>query len=1017
LGPRAPHRMPRRELLTPAQREQLLAFPADAAELIRLYTLSDAEQAFIKAHRGGHNRLGVSVQLAYLRFPGRPIARDEEPQPQVLSMMAAQLKAPASAWALYAQRDETRREHAVSVTKWLGLRALDLHEYRSLSHWLLAIAMQTTQGIVLAQALVAEIRRRRIVLPAIGTLERLCAEVATRAQRRIFKLLTAPLTQAQVEHLDRLLEVHKGGPITALTWLRQPPGKPSARSITAHIARLKALRALELPTELGRDVNADRLLRMAREGAHSAVYQLKDHEPLRRHATLVAIALDTSATLTDQVLDLHDRLIGSFFSRDRNQYAQRFAADGKALNAKVRLFADVGRALIEAREAKGDPFAAIEEIVPWETFERSVDEAQRLARDEAFDALALMVEHHGQVRRFAPELLETFDFRAAPVRQPLIDAIDVLREMNRRGDRKLPADAPLAFVPPRWRRFVLNEQGVDRRYYEMAAMCELKDALRSGDVWVVGSRQFKDFEEYLLPQSVFEQQLADGTVELPVPLAAKAYLDERLGVLRMLLDEVNRLAAAGELPDVQIDDRGLKISPIEDDTPPEAKELVAQVYGMLPPVKITHLLQEVIGWLDFTQQFTHLKSGEPSKDRKLLLTAILSDAFNLGLEKMAQATPGVSAARLAYHVAWHVRTDTYSKALAELVNHHHRLPFSRHWGDGTTSSSDGQRFKAGSHAEQSGFRNAKYGDEPGVLFYTHVSNQYAGYQIKVINGPARDATHVLDGLLYHESDLKIEEHYTDTAGFTDHVFAMCHWHGFTFAPRIADLKDKRLYVPGKAGDWPALASIIGGNLNLKAIEERFEEIKRMVASTAQGTVTVSLLLRKLAAYPRQNGIALALREMGRIERGIHTLKWLRLPAFRRRVGAGLNKGEARHKLARAVFFNRLGEVRDRAFEDQQNRASGLNLVMQAITVWNTVYIDRAIAELRKHRRIDDALLQHVSPLGWGHIILTGDYDWGGDKQLKPGEFRALRPVPAQQVPNEVAGQPDNAGEVPMTDDA
>lgn len=91
---------------------------------------------------------------------------------------------------------------------------------------------------------------------------------------------------------------------------------------------------------------------------------------------------------------------------------------------------------------------------------------------------------------------------------------------------------------------------------------------------------------------------------------------------------------------------------------------------------------------------------------------------------------------------------------------------------------------------------------------------------------------------------------------------MCHWHGFTFAPRIADLKDKRLYVPGKASDWPALASIIGGGLNVKAIEARFDEIKRMVASTGQGTVTVSLLLRKLAAYPRQNGIALALREMG-----------------------------------------------------------------------------------------------------------------------------------------------------------
>jgi hypothetical protein len=158
---------------------------------------------------------------------------------------------------------------------------------------------------------------------------------------------------------------------------------------------------------------------------------------------------------------------------------------------------------------------------------------------------------------------------------------------------------------------------------------------------------------------------------------------------------------------------------------------------------------------------------------------------------------------------------------------------------------------------------------------------------------------------------------------------------------------------------------------------------------------LSLLLRKLAAYPRQNGIALALREMGRIERGMHTLKWLREPAFRRRVGAGLNKGEARHKLARAVFFNRLGEVRDRAFEDQQNRASGLNLVMQAITVWNTVYIDLAVNELRKHRQIDDTLLPHVSPLGWGPHHPDGGLRLGVQTSSSgSANTRSLRPVPS-----------------------
>ena len=243
--------------------------------------------------------LGVAVQIAYLRFPGRPIARDEVPHPPLVAMIAAQLKAPVSTWELYATRDETRREHASAITRWLGLRPLDLHAHRSLSQWLLPIAMQTTQGMVLAQALLEELRRRKIVLPALGTLERLCAEVHTRAQRRIFKLLTAPLSEAQKTSLDGLLNVHKGGPISMLTWLRQPPGKPSAKMITAHLNRLQALRDIGLPADLGRDVNADRLLRMAREGAQSAVYQLKDHEPLRRHATLAAIALDTAATLTE----------------------------------------------------------------------------------------------------------------------------------------------------------------------------------------------------------------------------------------------------------------------------------------------------------------------------------------------------------------------------------------------------------------------------------------------------------------------------------------------------------------------------------------------------------------------------------------------------------------------------------------------------------------------------------------------------------------------------------------------
>ena len=87
----------------------------------------------------------------------------------------------------------------------------------------------------------------------------------------------------------------------------------------------------------------------------------------------------------------------------------------------------------------------------------------------------------------------------------------------------------------------------------------------------------------------------------------------------------------------------------------------------------------------------------------------------------------------------------------------------------------------------------------------------------------------------------------------------------------------------------------------------------------------SLAPRSLAAYPRQNGLVVARREIGRVERSLFTLDWLRSSELRRRANAGLNKGEARNALARAVFFHRLGELRDRSFENQAFRASGLNL--------------------------------------------------------------------------------------------
>jgi TnpA family transposase len=986
--------MPRRSVLSTAERSALLAVPEADDELIRQYTLSPADLSLIGQRRGDANRLGMAVQMALLRFPGQGLLPETLVPASLLRYIGDQLRIHPACWPRYALREATRREHLAELCSYMGYQSFGLSHYRQALLATSELALHTDKGISLASSVLDALRLQRVIIPPLDVIERICAEAITRANRRIYAALTDPLTPEHRTRLDLLLARRKGSKLTTLAWLRQTPLKPSSLHMLEHIERLRAWRSIDLPAGIERQVHHNRLLKIAREGGQMTPADLARFEPQRRYATLVALAIEGLATVTDEIIDLHERIIGRLFAIARNKHQQQFQASGKAINDKVRLYGRIGQALLEARRSAGDAFAAIETVMPWADFSASVAEAQKLAQPEDFDFLRLIGDSYATLRRYAAEFLEVLELRAAPAAQAVLDAIDVLRLMNFVKARDVPTDAPLGFVKKRWQKLVITAGGADRRFYELCALTELKNNLRSGDIWVQGSRQFKDFDEYLVPAEKFATLKQAQALPLSVATDCEAYLGARLRQLQAQLDVVNRLAAATQLPDAIITESGLKITPLDAVVPDAAQALIDQTAAMLPHVKITELLLEVDQWTGFTRHFKHLKSDEPAKDRTLLLTTILADAINLGLTKMAQSCPGTTYAQLSWLQAWHIRDDTYAAALAELVNTQLRHTFTEHWGDGTTSSSDGQRFRASSHAQSTGHVNPKYGTDPGRTFYTHISDQYAPFSTKVVNVGVRDSTYVLDGLLYHESDLRIEEHYTDTAGFTDHVFGLMHLLGFRFAPRIRDLGDTKLFIPKGSASYAALKPMISADrLNVQAIRAHWDDILRLSTSIQQGTVTASLMLRKLGGYPRQNGLAVALREIGRIERTLFILDWLQDIELRRRVHAGLNKGEARNALARAVFFNRLGEIRDRSFEQQRYRASGLNLVTAAIVLWNTVYLERAVATLRTSGLLhDDTLLQFLSPLGWEHINLTGDYLWRTSAKVGTAKFRPLRPL-------------------------
>ena len=286
-------------------------------------------------------------------------------------------------------------------------------------------------------------------------------------------------------------------------------------------------------------------------------------------------------------------------------------------------------------------------------------------------------------------------------------------------------------------------------------------------------------------------------------------MESRRRQLDWRLKRFAQLLCRGKLDGVALRDGKLSVAPVRADAPPEAEELAERIDHMMPRARITEILHEVARDTGFLSAFTNLRTGEACSNENALLAAILADATNLGLARMANASQGITRDQLVWTADAFIRDDTYKAALAKLIDAHHELPIAAIWGAGDTSSSDGQFFRSGKRGNNAGDVNARYGVDPGFTFYTHVSDQHGPYHATVISATAHEAPYVLDGLLHHGSSLQIVEHYTDTGGATDHVFALCAMLGFRFCPRLRDFPDRRLASFETPSAYAGLETLVG----------------------------------------------------------------------------------------------------------------------------------------------------------------------------------------------------------------
>lgn len=959
--------MPRRSILTERQRSTLFDLPTDEATLLHHYTLADDDIEHIRTRRQARNRLGFALQLCAFRYPGRLLMPGEIIPLEVSRFLAAQLGERSEDLACYAETDVTRRRHLIDLRRIYGFKMFSGRGARDLKAWLEREAETARSNEDLARRFVEECRRTQTILPGVSVIERLCADALVAAERRIESRIAARADDQMKERLDAMLTEMVDGKVSRFVWLRQFEVGNNSAGASRLLDRLEFLQALAVPPGILEDVPPHRVTRLRRQGERYFADGLRDITSDRRLAILAVCAIEWTATIADAVIETHDRIVGKTW-RDAKKLCDARIADARSsLQETLRSFKDLGAALLEAKGDDTSLDAATEAACGWTRLENMVATAAELTDTMAADALAHVVHGYHRFRRYAPRMLRVLDVRNAPVAAPLVKAAKILTE----DQTDAPRQSSFLRRTSKWHRHLNAQEPDDNRLWEVAVLFQIREAFRSGDIWLPHSRRYADLKQALVPM-----EAAKASPRLTMPFEPEVWLEDRKTRLAEGMNRLARAARTGAIPGGSIENGVLKLDRLTGTVPGDVDDMVLDLYGRLPAVRITDLLQEVDDDIGCTEAFTHLRTGVPCRDRIGLLNVLLAEGLNLGLSKMAEATSSHNYFQLSRLSRWHVESDAINRALAMVIEAQTRLPMAQFWGGGVTASSDGQFFPAARQGEAMNLINAKYGSEPGLKAYTHVSDQFGPFATQNIPATVNEAPYILDGLLMNEVGRKIKEQYADTGGFTDHVFAVTALLSYHFIPRIRDLPSKRLYLFDPAAAPKELRGLIGGKVRAKLIVDNWPVILRAVATMAAGAMPPSQLLRKFASYPRQHELALALREIGRIERTLFIMNWLLDVDMQRRAQIGLNKGEAHHALKNALRIGRQGEIRDRTAEGQHYRMAGLNLLAAIIIYWNTKHLGHAI-KARKREGLDCSpeLLAHISPLGWAHILLTGEYRW------------------------------------------
>ena len=986
-------------------------------ELIEHWTLIPTELNLL-TKKTATNRLGIALLLKYFQYEGHfPTSKAHIP-PSAIGYVAQLLKVPPERFESYDWQGRTIKAHRALIRDFLGVTEATVQDGENLTTWLetqvlaydlklesLEIAARERLGYLKIEPPTPE-RLERIVRSAMRRFEEnFCAQIAQKLPPSVCThldelLKTTPQQDncSPSEQVDNPTREQAENPTShntpsPLAMLKSDPGSLGLESLISQGDKLQQLRQLELPENLFEGISTKVLEIYKQRVAVEPPRELRRHPHHRRYTLLGAFCALRTQEITDQLVDLLIQIIHRIGARAERRVTKELLDDFKKVSGKTGILFQLAQAAMSS--PSGIVSEVIYPVVGEQTLKNLVREFKSTGTAYREKVHRVMRSSYGNhYRRMLPILLNLLEFRSNNQRhQPIIQALELLkkyigsRERYYHPDENVPTEG---IISPSLSALILETASdgrvkINRINYELAVLQALRDGLRCKEIWVVGGNRYRNPEQDL--PTDFEQQREVYYQALHQPENVEEFISNLQGQMEDGLTQLNQGMPKNTPVKILTKNNGwIRLSPFAAlPEPANLNHLKREIEQRWSMTSLLDMLKETDLRVNFTRHFKSVSSREnlhPKILQKRLLINLYGLGTNTGIKPLSLGELGEKYQDLLYVRRKFIHKSQLRNAIAEIINATFKVRLPHIWGEGTTTcASDSKKFGAWEQNLMTEW-HLRYGGR-GIMIYWHVDKNSACIYSQLKTCSSSEVAAMIEGLLRHCTNMKVEKNYVDSHGQSEVAFAFCHLLGFQLMPRLKAIHRQKLYLPapGQSNNYPHLKAILTRSINWDLIRQQYDQMIKYATALRLGTAETEAILKRFTRANLTHPTYRALAELGKVVKTIFLCKYLHSESLRREVNEALNVVESWNNANGFIFFGKGREIGTNRLEEQEIAVLSLHLLQSSLVYVNTLMIQEVLSEPGWMERMNRDDLRALTPLMWSHVNPYGTFRLNLDERL------------------------------------